>query len=213
LFLQRLASRPSGKLARRRQNICDAPSGPTPAKALSVPRPNVQLPSWHSCPDESLSRCLALDPSSLTRWLGMSSPSVMTLQMPRMMTCLRLLPRSFKGPFGRPCTAPPTNPRSGFLFNPKPMPTHTPERKREHVCFPSEGVFNLSSDEDSSFFSPSDASSELKAKADFPLLVAALLRQLPLGICRPPQNLLLLGPPSRRVCLALRSIADTLSLF
>ncbi|KAF8494180.1 hypothetical protein F5888DRAFT_1805766 [Russula emetica] len=60
------------------------------------------------------------------------------------------------------------------------MPTHTPERKREHIRFPSEGIFNLSSDEDSSFFSPSDASGELKAKADFPLLITALLRQPPL---------------------------------
>ena len=67
-----------------------------------------------------------------------------------------------------PHTAPLTNPRSGFPFEPKPAPTHTPERKREHGRFPSEGVFNLSMDEDSSFFSPSDASRELKATADFP---------------------------------------------
>jgi hypothetical protein len=68
-----------------------------------------------------------------------------------------------------PRTAPLTNPRSGFLFDSKPTPTHTPERKREHARFPSEGVFNLSMDEDSSFFSPSNASGELNAKADFPL--------------------------------------------
>jgi len=66
-----------------------------------------------------------------------------------------------------PRTAPLTNPRSGFPFDPKPTPTRTPERKREHARFLSEGVFNLSMDEDSSFFPPSDASGELKEKADF----------------------------------------------
>jgi hypothetical protein len=98
----------------------------------------------------------------------------MALQMPRTTSCLRLLQycRSFKGPFfiydSGPRTAPLTNLRLGFLFDPKPTPIHTPERKREHAHFPSEGVFNLLMDEDSSFFSPSDASGELKAMADFP---------------------------------------------
>jgi hypothetical protein len=46
-----------------------------------------------------------------------------------------------------------TNPRSGFLFDPRPTPTHTLERKREYVCFPSEGVFYLPRDGVSSFFS------------------------------------------------------------
>jgi len=67
-----------------------------------------------------------------------------------------------------PRTAPLTNPRSGFLFDSKPTPTHTPERKREHARFASEGVFNLSMDEDSSFSSPANASGELNAKADLP---------------------------------------------
>jgi hypothetical protein len=66
-----------------------------------------------------------------------------------------------------PRTAPLTNPRSGFLFSPRiPASTHTPERKREHARSPSEGVFNLSMDEDNSFFS-SDASGD-KAKSDSP---------------------------------------------
>jgi hypothetical protein len=65
-----------------------------------------------------------------------------------------------------PRTAPLTNPRSGFLFSPRaPASTHTPERKRQHARSPSEGVFNLSMDEDSAFFS-SDASGEPKAKSD-----------------------------------------------
>jgi hypothetical protein len=85
-----------------------------------------------------------------------------------------------------PRTAPLTNPRSGFPFDPKPVPTHTPERKREHTRFSSEGVFNLSMDEDSSFFSPSDASGELKAKADFPLARRriASAASTPLGVKR-----------------------------
>jgi hypothetical protein len=85
-----------------------------------------------------------------------------------------------------PRTAPLTNPRSGFPFDPKPTPTHTPERKREHARFPSEGVFNLSMDEDSSFFSPSEASGELKAKVDFssPRRRIASAASTPLGLKR-----------------------------
>jgi len=67
-----------------------------------------------------------------------------------------------------PRTAPLTNSRSGFSFNIKPTSTPTPERKHQHARAPSEGVFNLSMDEDSSFSFPSDASSEPKAKLDHP---------------------------------------------
>lgn len=118
----------------------------------------------------------------------MSSPSVMTLQMPRTTTCLRLLlpfvQRALLSSMTVPRTAPLTNPRSGF--DPKPKATLTPERMREHARFPSEGVFNPSMDEDSSFFSLSDASGELKAKADF--LVAALVWQPSLRTCRLSQR-------------------------
>ena len=65
-----------------------------------------------------------------------------------------------------PRTAPLTTPHSSFPFNTEPTSTPTPERKRQHARFPSEGVFNLSMDEDSSALS--DASVEFKAKADIP---------------------------------------------
>jgi hypothetical protein len=67
-----------------------------------------------------------------------------------------------------PRTAPITTPWSGFPFNSKPVPTVTPERKRQHVRSPSEGVFNLSMDEDSALSSPSDASGGLKAQGSLP---------------------------------------------
>jgi hypothetical protein len=68
-----------------------------------------------------------------------------------------------------PRTAPLTNPRAAFPFNYKPTSIVTPERKRQHARSPSEGVFNLSMDEDNSFSSLSDNSSELKVNADLPL--------------------------------------------
>jgi hypothetical protein len=40
----KLASRPTGKLARRRQNVGGVPSTATPSKALSVPRPLLNCP-------------------------------------------------------------------------------------------------------------------------------------------------------------------------
>ncbi len=169
----KLASRPTGKLARRRQNDRDTPSSPTPAKALAVPRPHGPLPSWESRP-MNLSRSV---PSLSTIKSGEATRDEFPI-------CDDLTdaedddvfapstPVRSKGPSlayeDGPRTAPLTNPRSGFLFDSKPTPTHTPERKREHTRFPSEGVFNLSMDEDSSFFSTSDASGELKSKVDFP---------------------------------------------
>ena len=169
----KLTSRPTGKLARRRQNVRDTPSSPTPAKALAVPRPHGQLPTWDSHP-MNLSRSV---PSLST----IKSDEVVRDEFP---VCDDLTdaedddlfapftPVRSKGPSvtydDGPRTAPLTNPRSGFLFDSKRTPTHTPERKREHARFPSEGVFNLSMDEDSSFITPSNASGELNAKADFP---------------------------------------------
>lgn len=168
----------------------DTPS-PTPAKAVAVPRPHGQLPTWDS------------RPMNLSR----SVPSLSTIMSDGMAkdefpVCDDLTdaedddvfgpstPVRSKGPSvaydDGPRTAPLTNPRSGFPFDPKPVPTHTPERKREHTRFPSEGVFNLSMDEDSSFFSPSGASGELKAKADFPLARRriASAASTPLGVKR-----------------------------
>jgi hypothetical protein len=173
----KLASRPTGKLARRRQNINDAPSTPTPSKAVTVPRPHGQ-------------RTRENRPMNLSR----SVPSLSTIQIQSEVTfpiCDDLTDAEDDEDMFAPSTpvhsksdsverqqplvyddgprtAPLTNPRSGFSFNIKPTSTPTPERKRQHARAPSEGVFNISMDEDSSFTFPSDASSELKAKLDFP---------------------------------------------
>ena len=164
----KIASRPTGKLARRRQNIGDAPSTPTPSKAVSVPRPQGQVPTWESHP-LNLSRSVP----SLSSIQGEKTRDVFPI-------CDDLTdaedddmfapstPVHAKGVYDDgPRTAPLTNPRSGFLFNPNPASTRTPERKREHARSPSEGVFNLSMDEDSPFFSR-DASGEFNTKADNP---------------------------------------------
>jgi hypothetical protein len=164
----KMASRPTGKLARRRQNIGDAPSTPTPSKAVSVPRPHGQLPTWESRP-MNLSRSvpsLSSMPSEMTRDVFPICDDLTDAEDDDMFA--PSTPVHSKGVFDDgPRTAPLTNPRSGFLFNANLASTHTPERKREHARSPSDGVFNLSMDEDSSFFSP-DASGELKAKADNP---------------------------------------------
>lgn len=170
----KLTPRPTGKLARRRQNNGDTPSTPTPSKALSVPRRSGQLPAWEN------------RPLNISR----SVPSLSSIQSGEARDVFPICddltdaedddvfapstPVRSKGASitwqqpifdDGPRTAPLSNPRSGFLFGAKPASTQTPERKREHVRSPSEGVFNLSMDEDSSFFSPSDAS-ELKAQTD-----------------------------------------------
>lgn len=166
----KLASRPTGKLARRRQNVRDIPSSPTPARAVAVPRPQGQLPTWDSR-SMNLSRSV---PSLST----IKSDKVAKDEFP---VCDDLTDAEDDDMFAPstpvrskgssvgyddgPRTAPLTNPRSGFLFDSKPTPIHTPERKREHTRFPSEGVFSLSMDEDSS---PYNAAGELNANADFP---------------------------------------------
>jgi hypothetical protein len=66
-----------------------------------------------------------------------------------------------------PRTAPLFTSHSGFSFNTKLTSTRTPERKRQHARSPSEGVFNLSTDEDSTLPTLSDATGELKAKDNF----------------------------------------------
>ena len=169
----KIVSRPTGKLARRRQKVREDPSSPTPAKAMAVLRPHGQLLTWDSR-SMNLSRSV---PSLST----IKSEGVARNEFP---ICDDLTdaedddvfapstPVRSKGPSvvydDGPRTAPLTNPRSGFLFDPKPTPTHTPERKREHSRFPSEGVFNLSMDEDSSSFSPSNASGELQRQGRLP---------------------------------------------
>jgi len=164
----KLASRPTGKLARRRQNISDAPSTPTPSKAVTVPRSHKQrsrenqlnisrsVPSLSTVQSEiTFPVCDDLTDAEDENVFAPSTPvhsksGSVSWQQPLVYD-------------DGPRTAPLTNPRSGFSFKIKPMSTPTPERKQQHARAPSEGVFNLSMDEDSSFTVPSDASSELKA--------------------------------------------------
>ena len=65
-----------------------------------------------------------------------------------------------------PRTAPLSNTFASFPFSSKLTLTPTPGRMPQHARSPSEGVFNLSMDEDST--SLSDASAELKTKSDSP---------------------------------------------
>jgi len=65
-----------------------------------------------------------------------------------------------------PHTVPLTNTFVSFPFNSKLTPAPTPGCMPLHVHSPSEGVFNLSTDGDSS--SLSDASAKLKTKSDPP---------------------------------------------
>ncbi|KAI0262529.1 hypothetical protein BC834DRAFT_971904 [Gloeopeniophorella convolvens] len=177
----KLASRPTGKLARRRENVPDALSTPTPSKAVSVPRSRNQ-----ARPRESRAMNLSRSvPALSTIPSGNSAVDVFPI-------CddltdaedghrdddddvfLSSTPSHIKGgPVtwqqslvvydDGPRTAPLSSPRGGFPFNTKPISTPTPERRRQHVRSPSEGVFNLPMDEDTSFSSLSDASEELKA--------------------------------------------------
>ncbi len=178
----KLASRPTGKLARRRQNVGGVPSTPTPSKALSVPRPHAQPHSWDSR-SLNLSRSVPTLSSmqangaiadvfpicdDLTDVEGDDShDDVFTPSTPVRKSGNTTRQQSIVYDDG-PRTAPITTPRSGFPFNSRPVPTVTPERKRQHVRSPSEGVFNLSMDEDSALSSPSDASGGFKAQGSLP---------------------------------------------
>ncbi|KAI0301611.1 hypothetical protein B0F90DRAFT_1718672 [Multifurca ochricompacta] len=179
----KLASRPNGKLARRRWNINDVPSTPTPSKALSVPRPRGQPHSWESRPlnlsrsvptvssTQSGGRAMGVFPicDDLTDVEddtynddGVFAPTTPVRVKGGSVTWQQSLVYD-----DGPRTAPLTSHRSGFPFNSKSTSTPTPERKRNHIRSPSEGVFSLSMDEDSSFSSLSDASGELKANINF----------------------------------------------
>ncbi|KAN0131944.1 hypothetical protein V8E53_010224 [Lactarius tabidus] len=175
-----ITSRPTGKLARRRQNVGGVPSTPTPSKALSVPRPPAQPRSWDSR-SMNLSR-------SVPTLSSMQSNGAIVDVFP---ICDDLTDaeddddvfapstpvRSMKGNTtwqqptvydDGPRTAPIATPRSGFPFNSKPVSTVTPERKRQHVRSPSEGVFNLSMDEDSALSYPSDTPGGPKTQGSLP---------------------------------------------
>ncbi|KAI0250704.1 hypothetical protein BJV78DRAFT_549066 [Lactifluus subvellereus] len=169
----KLAPRPSGKLARRRQNVTDVLSTPTPSKAMSVPRPHGQLPTWQSRPlpvSRSVPTLSAMDVFPICDDLtDAEDDDVFAPSTPVRVGGGHVTWQPSLVYDDGPRTAPLTNPRSSFPFNPKPPTfTPTPERKRQHARSPSEGVFNLSMDEDSSSSSLSDPSGERKAKDDIP---------------------------------------------
>ncbi|KAI0064275.1 hypothetical protein BV25DRAFT_1837053 [Artomyces pyxidatus] len=183
----KLATRPTGKLARRRQNIPEAPGTPTPSKAVPVPRGSAgsQARETGGHPALNLSRSVPVISSMVARpTTRQFTPQPVTLDRDLFPVCDDLTDaedeffapstpvRSKAGAVtwqqslvydDGPRTAPLSSAFPGFPF---PSNTSTPisERKRHHFRSPSEGMFNMSMDEDSSFSSSSsDASEELKA--------------------------------------------------
>ena len=78
-------------------------------------------------------------------------------------------------------TVPLTSTFLSFPFHPKPTSSPTLECKQQHVCSPSEGVFNLSMDEDNTSSTLSDDSTKLKANYDLPRCHISLAASMPLG--------------------------------
>jgi hypothetical protein len=153
---------PTGKLARRRQIIKDVPSTPTPSKVMSVPRRREAHPLNLSRSVPSLS---SIQSSEVTRDVFPICDDLTDAEDDDVFA-----PSTPIHPKGGPViwhqspvyddgprTAPLTNIFTSFPFNSKPT--------LEHVRSPSEGVFNLSMDEDNT---SSDASAELKSKTDSP---------------------------------------------
>jgi len=167
-----LSPHPTGKLARRRQITKDAPSTPTPSKVMSVPRRREVHPLNLSRSVPSLS---SIQSSEVTRDVfpicddltdaeddDVFAPSTPT--HPKGGPVIWLQSSVYDD---GPRTAPLTNRYTSFPFNSKS--TSTPlGHKHQHARSPSEGVFNLSMDEDNASYSLSDASAELKSKTDSP---------------------------------------------
>ncbi|KAI0049171.1 hypothetical protein FA95DRAFT_1489757 [Auriscalpium vulgare] len=190
----KLTSRPTGKLARRRQNAPDAPSTPTPARAVPVSRAQAKTGRDSTHPALNLSRSVPTVSSMSTR-VQASRPAFPVcddltdaeddLFAPSTPMRAKVDPattwqQSLAFDDG-PRTAPLSSAFGGFPFYPKTS-TPTPDRKRRHFRSPSEGVFNMSMDDDNSFSSSSsssDASEELKA------MVGLLPRRIPSATSTP----------------------------
>jgi len=155
-------AKPSGKLARRRQP--PAPSTPTPAssKAIAVPRPNNgRVTRPHSTMMMNVSRSAPITSpiggmgafpicDDTTDADGLTPPS----------TPIRSKRATLQSFDDGPRTAPLSS-TAGFPFSAGlPSPTPPSRHQRHHVRSPSEGVFNMSLDEDSS--SSDHANEELK---------------------------------------------------
>ncbi|KZV67820.1 hypothetical protein PENSPDRAFT_40486 [Peniophora sp. CONT] len=162
----KLVSRPSGKLARRRQPLADAPGTPTPSRAVPVPRGKVQ-PREQAVP---ISRSAPQQPVPARPRPTHAHTSDVAEMFP---VCDdnedgdAVLPVTWQQAVlndDGPRTAPLSSKFVDVPFFAR-VSTPTPARRRaEHVRSPSEGVFNLSFDDDSSATS-SNGSEELKAIA------------------------------------------------
>ncbi|KAI0322936.1 hypothetical protein OF83DRAFT_275009 [Amylostereum chailletii] len=167
----KLASRPTGKLARRRQVIPE-PVTPTPSRAVPVPRgknagraiPAMNVsrsaPGVSSAPSKSVAAFRPRDVfpicDDLTDVEEDGPPVTPTREKSVTWQQRGLLEDG-------PRTAPLSSVFTGMPFFARTT-TPTPSRRRNHARSPSEGVFNMSMDEDSSTSSStSDASEELKA--------------------------------------------------
>lgn len=167
-----LAAPPSGKLARRRNHIAQPPATPTPTpRPVPVPRgkqsthrnnisrsaPNPQaLPRINK---RRASAGYAMDfpvCDDTTDVEDSSFPSTPTREFPADTTWQRL---SLNGP-----RTAPLSPFNAFSFA-SPADSTPSRTRRLHHRTPSEGVFNMSFDED---MSTSDPSEELKKLFGFP---------------------------------------------
>ena len=175
----KLAPRPSGKLARRRLPHSEVPGTPTPpsSRALPVPRGKNQSRT-HTTGAMNLSRS---DPvlSSMPARPILKRSAASNVAWDAFPVCDDLTdaeddapttPVREKGHMATtwqqslvfddaPRTAPLTSTLAAYPFSRRSPSTPTPDRKRLHQRSPSEGVFNMSMDDDSS----SDAAEELKA--------------------------------------------------
>ncbi|TFY75609.1 hypothetical protein EWM64_g8403 [Hericium alpestre] len=185
----KLAVRPSGKLAHRRQNTVEVPGTPTPAPSKAVPVPHSKQPQSRGRDNGAkvLSRSQPA-PSTLSTRPGLLhyATEQQSAAHGGFPICDDLTdaegddvsppetPVREKGKTWQqslvfedsPRTAPLSATFSGFPFYPTPISTPTPERKRNHQRVSSESVFNLFMDDDSSASSSSsssDGSEELKA--------------------------------------------------
>lgn len=158
-------AKPSGKLARRRQ----APATPTPAFAQAIPVPRASNQpnrgrhgrAHSAMMNLSRSAPIAASPiaygafpicDDMTDADGLTPPA----------TPIKARKEVPSQMFDNGPRTAPLSSAYGFPFVPLASPTSSPtlHRQRQHVRSPSEGVFNMSFDEDSSFSSSSDSASE-----------------------------------------------------
>ncbi|KZP28606.1 hypothetical protein FIBSPDRAFT_908574 [Athelia psychrophila] len=161
---------PSGKLARRRQAPHAGPATPTPAHARAIPMPRTSdQPNrgrhgrTHSAM-MNLSRSAPITASSNAYGAfpvcdDSNDAEELTPPATPVEARQELSTQMFDN---GPRTAPLSSAYGGYSFAalPSPMASPTLQRQRQHVRSPSEGVFNMSFDEDLSFSSSSDSASE-----------------------------------------------------